>query len=96
MGEQLCVGEPGFARAEARIVLGPAIRKLDDRQRRILELRFIHGWTQQRIGEDIGVTLMQVSRLLTGILAKLRSNLAEPAPGGPRAAERAGAQLVHR
>ncbi len=88
LGDRLCVDDRGFARAEARMVLGPAVRKLTGRERRILELRFIHGWTQQQIGEDIGITQMQVSRLLTAILAKLRADLtapttgARPAPGG--------------
>src|SRR3954447_4660084 len=64
-----------FASAEARVVLGPVVRKLAPRDRRILELRFFHGWTQEQIAKDIGVTQMQVSRLLSRILKDLREEL---------------------
>jgi RNA polymerase sigma-B factor len=60
---------------EARAMLGPVVRRLCDRDRRILLLRFFRGWTQQEIADDIGVTQMQVSRLLTRIMADLRSGL---------------------
>ena len=45
------------------------------RDRRILELRFFEGWTQEQIAQDIGVTQMQVSRLLSRILKDLRAEL---------------------
>jgi RNA polymerase sigma-B factor len=61
--------------AEARIMLGPAVRSLAPRDRRILELRFFEGWTQEQIAQDIGVTQMQVSRLLSRILKDLRNHL---------------------
>jgi len=60
---------------EARVILAPAVRRLGERDRRILMLRFIRGWTQQEIASDIGVTQMQVSRLLTRILGQLRNQL---------------------
>jgi RNA polymerase sigma-B factor len=61
--------------AEARVVLAPAVRRLGDRDRRILMLRFFRGWTQQEIADDIGVTQMQVSRLLSRILTELREQI---------------------
>jgi RNA polymerase sigma-B factor len=64
-----------FSSAEARVVLGPAVRALSARDRRILELRFFEGWTQEQIAQDIGVTQMQVSRLLSRILKDLRAEL---------------------
>jgi RNA polymerase sigma-B factor len=48
---------------------------LPPRDRRILTLRFYRGWTQSQIAEDIGVTQMQVSRLLTSALKRLRTQL---------------------
>ena len=66
---------------EARAMLAPVVRRLAERDRRILLLRFFRGWTQQEIAEDIGVTQMQVSRLLTRIMADLRKELADPEPG---------------
>jgi RNA polymerase sigma-B factor len=41
----------------------------------VLSLRFFHDWTQQQIAEDIGVTQMQVSRILSGVLERLRLEL---------------------
>ena len=79
LGELLGDGDSGQGAAEARVVLAPLVRKLSARDRRILELRFFSGWTQQEIAEDIGVTQMQVSRLLSRILSDLRGKLAEPA-----------------
>jgi RNA polymerase sigma-B factor len=76
-GEDLAQGA-----VEARAMLAPVVRRLGDRDRRILLLRFFRGWTQQEIAEDIGVTQMQVSRLLTRIMADLRSGL----EGGARTA----------
>jgi RNA polymerase sigma-B factor len=51
------------------------VKTLSDRDRRILMLRFFRGWTQQEIARDIGVTQMQVSRLLSRILSDLRAQL---------------------
>ena len=79
LGELLGDSDSGQGAAEARVVLAPLVRKLSARDRRILELRFFSGWTQQEIAEDIGVTQMQVSRLLSRILGDLRDELAEPA-----------------
>lgn len=67
--------DQGFERAEARMMLQPLLRDLSRRERRILDLRFCHGWNQAEIGADIGVTQMQVSRLLQQILSRLRSRL---------------------
>jgi len=65
--------------AEARVALGPVVRQLSERDRRILYLRFFEERTQQEIAEEIGVTQMQVSRLLRRIMRDLRTQLtAEP------------------
>ena len=61
-------GRPGYASAEARVVLKPLFADLDARERMILEMRFFRGSTQAEIGEAVGVTQMQVSRLLVGLL----------------------------
>lgn len=70
---------------EARVVLSPVVRRLPERDRRILQLRFFEDMTQAEIGEDLGVTQMQVSRLLSRILDDLRDELvpdAETADSG--------------
>ncbi|GAA1524882.1 SigB/SigF/SigG family RNA polymerase sigma factor [Kribbella lupini] len=60
---------------EAVDMLQPVLEDLGPRERRILQLRFIEGWTQSEIGKDIGVSQMQVSRVLRRILDDLRAKL---------------------
>jgi RNA polymerase sigma-B factor len=61
--------------SEARVMLAPVVRDLSARDRRILYLRFFEDRTQSEIGEDLGVTQMQVSRLLSRILGDMRHEL---------------------
>lgn len=67
--------DPSQSAAEARLVLAPLLQLLSDRDRRILYMRFYEERTQKEIGDTIGVTQMQVSRLLTRIMADLRTGL---------------------
>jgi len=75
--DQVPAEEPGFAQAEARAVLGPIMRRLGRRDRRILRLRFFESRTQQQIADELGVSQVQVSRLLRRILDELRRGLTE-------------------
>lgn len=80
LADALGEGEAGFDRAEAVVALAPVCRTLRPRERRILYLRFFRGWTQQEIAADLGVSQMQVSRLLAGIFTHLRIQLGIPEP----------------
>jgi RNA polymerase sigma-B factor len=62
--------------ADMRAALGAAVRTLEARDRRILFLRFFEDRSQTEIGTVLGVTQMQVSRLLARILRDLRAELA--------------------
>jgi RNA polymerase sigma-B factor len=75
LGDRLGGADPGFASAEARVVLKPLFAGLDERERLILEMRFVRGCTQAEIGEAVGVTQMQVSRLLAGLLSRMRAQM---------------------
>jgi RNA polymerase sigma-B factor len=75
MGDQMGAPDRDLDVIEARLVLAPLVRELNARERRILELRFFRDCTQQEIADDIGVTQMQVSRLLSGLMARMRSRL---------------------
>jgi RNA polymerase sigma-B factor len=63
--------------SEARLTLAPVVRRLSERDRRVLHLRFFDDLTQEEIGKDLGVTQMQVSRLLSRILDTLRSEIGD-------------------
>ncbi|MGA8847217.1 MAG: sigma-70 family RNA polymerase sigma factor [Nocardioides sp.] len=68
--------DPAFASAEARLALAPVMATLNERDRRILELRYFDHRTQAQIGDEVGVSQEQISRLLSNILRKLRRQLA--------------------
>ena len=63
--------------SEDRAVLEPGFRALDDRERRILHLRFFEGLTQSEIASRLGISQMHVSRLLAKSLAQLRQDAEE-------------------
>jgi len=75
LGDLLPGEDTGLRASEARMLLAPALRRLGERDRRILYLRFFEGLTQREIGRELGVTQMQVSRLLTRICDTLREQL---------------------
>ena len=75
VGDLLGDDDHSQSAAEARVALAPAVQRLKERDRRILYMRFFEGLTQQEIADDIGVTQMQVSRLLSRIMRDLRADL---------------------
>lgn len=70
--------------ADARVVLAPALNRLHARERRIVHLRFVEGLTQREIAEILGLTQVQVSRLLARILLGMRATLTEGRIGALR------------
>lgn len=75
LGDTLSTEDPALDEAEARVMLLPAVRALPERDRRVLYLRFFRQQTQSQIAQQIGVTQMQVSRILSRVLAQLREEL---------------------
>jgi RNA polymerase sigma-B factor len=69
--------DPRLEIVDDLVALGPLLERLPDRERRILELRFFGDRTQSQIAEEIGISQMHVSRLLSRTLAWLRRELAE-------------------
>src|SRR3954471_15767975 len=86
LGDLLPGGDTGMRASEARMLLAPVLRQLGERDRRILYMRFFEGLTQREIGRELGVTQMQVSRLLTRICQTLRQQLDESERQGEDAA----------
>jgi RNA polymerase sigma-B factor len=72
--------EDGFERAEERATLAPLLAHVSSRERLVLTLRFGEDLTQAEIGERIGVSQMQVSRLIRQALIRLRMGLVERPP----------------
>ena len=72
LGDLMAGEDAGVGAVDARQMLAPAMEGLCERDRRILYLRFFAQQTQSEIAADIGVTQMQVSRLLSRILTDLR------------------------
>jgi RNA polymerase sigma-B factor len=75
MADTLGVEEGGFEQAEQRATLGPLLQGISGRERTVLALRFGEDLTQAEIGERIGVSQMQVSRVIRQALARLRTQL---------------------
>jgi RNA polymerase sigma-B factor len=76
--------------SEDRAVLEPGFRVLDDRERRILHLRFFKGLTQSQIAAQVGISQMHVSRLIRRSLEKIREEIAaeeDVAPPARKAAQ---------
>jgi RNA polymerase sigma-B factor len=72
VGERLGTAEPGFALAEQRALLGRLMTVLSARDRLVLRLRYEQDLTQEQIGERVGISQMQVSRVLRQCIVKLR------------------------
>jgi len=69
MVETVGGSEPGYDRVEAQLAAEGA--ELDERERRVLQLRFEEDLTQYEIGDRLGVSQMQVSRIMRRALRKL-------------------------
>jgi RNA polymerase sigma-B factor len=82
LGDSVGLVDDGFNRAEQRAVLHALMRSLTPREREVVRLRFEEDLTQAAIGERIGVSQMQVSRVLRQAIARLRT-LARTEAGGP-------------
>jgi len=77
LGDLLGSEDTSFELAELRVALGPALATLDEREQKILTLRFYGNLTQSQIADHIGVSQMHVSRLLARALTKLRGQLGD-------------------
>jgi len=75
LGDDLPEPSDPYHEVEQAELLRPALVRLTDRERLIVRLRFADDLTYEQMGHQLGVSPMQVSRLLTGILARLRDDL---------------------
>ena len=77
-----------FELVDASVTIAASAHQLTPRERHVLALRFVQDMTQTQIAEEIGVSQMQVSRILRGATARL-TELTAPAAEMPRPLRRA-------
>jgi RNA polymerase sigma-B factor len=65
-------------RTEARLIIDRAAAQLDESERRLIWLRYFEQRSQSDIAHELGISQMQVSRLLTRLLGKLRGIVGAP------------------
>jgi RNA polymerase sigma-B factor len=83
LADKLGIDEVGYEEVEEGSLIAAGLDALDERERRIVELRFFRELTQSQIAAEVGVSQMHVSRLLRRALAKMRGRLEEvPADNG--------------
>ena len=75
LAERLGEPDPGYGAVEDTLEFDAAIRRLSERDRRILLLRFYEGMTQREIADEVGLSQMHVSRRLRQTLALLGTQL---------------------
>lgn len=75
LGSRLGYTDAALDNVEYREALKPLLARLPERERHIIMLRFFGNLTQSQIGEEVGISQMHVSRLLTRTLAHLRTGL---------------------
>jgi RNA polymerase sigma-B factor len=73
LGDSLGMEERGFACAEDRATVALLMRGISPREREVLRLRFAEDLTQAEIGEHVGLSQMQVSRIIRQAITRLRS-----------------------
>ncbi|HEX9824127.1 MAG TPA: SigB/SigF/SigG family RNA polymerase sigma factor [Actinomycetota bacterium] len=72
--------DESLAMVETWMSVAPAVHDLATRERQILYLRFFRGLTQTQIANEVGISQMHVSRLLTRTLRRLRETVNETEP----------------
>ena len=77
MQDVLGIDDQGFDEVEDSYVVEAGLSALDERERRIVELRFFEGLTQSEIAARVGISQMHVSRLLRRALHQMRGRLEE-------------------
>ncbi|EST33468.1 SigB/SigF/SigG family RNA polymerase sigma factor [Streptomyces niveus] len=75
LGDSLGVRDEALDAVVDRESVKPRLRRLPDREKKILYLRFFRGMTQSGIAEDLGISQMHVSRLINDSCARIRRDV---------------------
>ncbi len=89
--DRLGTSERGYDTVEARMAVDAFLAKLPEVSRKIVVKRFFEGMTQSEIATELGISQMQVSRLLSRSVATMRAFVrSERNPDGPGGTGRPG------
>ena len=72
LADRVTTGDDDYEMVEEWAQFEPHLKALPERERRIIVLRFFRDWTQSEIAEELGISQMHVSRLLSQTLRSLR------------------------
>ena len=75
IGETFGALDEALEGVEYRESLKPLLAQLDDREKRILQMRFFDNLSQSQIATELGISQMHVSRILNKVLTHLREGL---------------------
>ncbi|MDJ1132685.1 SigB/SigF/SigG family RNA polymerase sigma factor [Streptomyces iconiensis] len=75
LADTIGASEPGFERVVYREAVKPRLRQLPERERDILYMRFFCDMTQSRIAEQLGISQMHVSRLITRTCSRIHQEV---------------------
>ncbi|MQY14729.1 RNA polymerase sigma factor SigF [Streptomyces sp. RB5] len=70
--------DQGYERVVRREAVRPCLRNLPERERSILYMRYFRGMTQRGIAEQLGISQMHVSRLLSRTCGRIRDEVEAP------------------
>ncbi len=85
LGDTLGSPDPGMDRVVDRETVRPRLRRLPEREKRILYLRFFRGMSQSDIAGEFGISQMHVSRLISRSCERIRREVSRervPRPVG--------------
>ncbi|RMI31477.1 SigB/SigF/SigG family RNA polymerase sigma factor [Nocardia stercoris] len=75
LAERVGVEEPRYEQVEQFLAVQPLVQQLPERERRVLGMRFFEYRTQTQIAQELGISQMQVSRILSRTLDRLREQV---------------------
>jgi RNA polymerase sigma-B factor len=74
--------DPAYEKLDDGLSVVPALRTLDERERKVLHLRFVGEMSQSEIAAEVGVSQMQISRILNRTLDTVRERAGLVAAAG--------------
>jgi RNA polymerase sporulation-specific sigma factor len=73
--DQVCDNKNNDSLWTESIAISEAMKKLSERENKIINMRFFMGKTQMEVAEEVGISQAQVSRLEKGALERIKKNI---------------------